>query len=55
MDTVISHTVILECLLQWGRTALHYAARSGHVGVVEVLLQNQAHLDAVDKVCEDFV
>ena len=33
--------------MEW--TALHYAARDGHVDVAKVLLQNGADVNAVDK------
>ena len=37
--------------LQDGKTALHVAVEKGHEAIATILLQNQADVNAADKVC----
>ena len=39
-------------LLQFGRTALHWACNNGHVEVVKLLISNNADVAATDNVSE---
>ena len=41
--------MVLPCT-QVRRTALHWAMRGGHTGVVQYLVENNIRVDAVDKV-----
>ena len=48
---MISCTVSLQCLLQVGWTALHYASRKSHHGIVQDLIKVKANVNAVTEVC----
>ena len=39
-------------LLQFGRTALHYACMNGHLEVVKHLINNNADISATDNVSD---
>ena len=47
---IASCTVSLGCVLQDGRTALHYAALSGHHEIALDLIEMKANVNAVDEV-----
>lgn len=51
MSSTLPNMFSFHHLLQDKKTALHYASELGMVGVVDLLLQNGAAVDAKDVVC----
>lgn len=53
VNKIIQRSKIPSCTVRaldnYGYTALHYAARNGHVEICQVLLDNGAHVDVQTK------
>jgi len=47
---VIKCVINCEILFQFGRTALHFAAKKGHVDIVKYLVENGASLNSMREV-----